>query len=194
MKKNQIIFLDKFTKGTWKLNPLTGRVDIEGDFIYTDFPRDVKSHLRGVKFGEVTGNFIFEPSQALTSFFPIIPVNPEDFPRKVGKTFSCSTCSLKSLVGGPEEVGGNYYCSFNKLENFEGAPERVTGSFVGRFNHDLTSFKGIPKFIGGDLNLQDGNYWQQTLDTNNLNIVSESEIKGAIKFDGKYREYFLQKA
>jgi hypothetical protein len=192
MKKNQIVFLDKFTKGVWKLNPLTGLVDIEGDFIYTDFPRDVKHHLRGIKFGEVTGNFIFEAQPPLTSvyFWPRNPVNPEDFPRRVGGNFSCSRCSLKSLVGGPKEVGGNYSCSFNPLENFEGAPERIPGSFVGRFNHDLTSFKGIPKFIEGDLNLQDGNWWQQTLDTNNLNIVSESEIKGNIKFDGVYREYF----
>lgn len=190
MKKNQIIFLNKYTKGTWKVNPLTGRVDIEGDLIYTDFPRDVKDHLRGVKFGEVTGDFIFESQPTSVYFWPIIPVNPKDFPRKVGGNFSCSRCSLKSLKGGPEEVGGDYKCSFNDLENFEGSPERVGGNFVARFIRGLESFKGLPKYIGADLNFNDSNQWNLELNSNNLEILSQTEVKGTTKFDGRYRKHF----
>lgn len=190
MKKNQIKFLEKYTKGVWKVNPLTGRVDIEGDFIYTDFPRDVKDHSRGIKFGEVTGNFIFESQPTIVYFWPIIPVNPEMFPRKVGGNFSCERCSLKSLKGGPEEVGGYYRCSFNDLENFEGAPERVGGNFVARFIRGLESFKGLPKQIGGHLSFEDSNQWNLELDSSNLEILSQTEVKGTTKWDGRYREYF----
>lgn len=190
MKKNQIIFLNKFTKGTWKLNPLTGRVDIEGDFIYTDFPRDVKDHIRGVKFGEVTGNFIFESQPTEVYFWPIIPVSPQSFPRKVGGIFSCSRCSLKSLKGGPEEVGGHYNCSFNDMKNFEGSPKRVGGNFIARFIRGLESFKGLPKYIGGDLNFDNSNSWNLELNSSNLEILSRLEVKGTTIFDGRYREYF----
>lgn len=103
--------------------------------------------------------------------------------------FSCSRCGLNSLKGGPKEVGGNYYCSFNRgLKNFKYAPERINGNFIARFNSGLESFKGLPKWIRGDLNLEDGNPWQQKVNTKNLIIVYQSEIGGSIKFDGEYRE------
>jgi hypothetical protein len=182
LTQKQTDFLDKYTVGVWRVNPLNGLVDIEGDFLYKDFPREVKFPLRRIKFGEVTGDFYFEAQ----------PSSLDDlsgFPYKVGKDFSCSRCRLNSLKGGPKEVGGNYYCSFNRgLKNFEYAPERINGDFYGRFNSGLESFKGLPKWIGGDLNLADGNPWQEKVDTKNLIIVYQSEIGGRIKFDGAYRE------
>jgi hypothetical protein len=181
LRQKQIDFLDKYTVGSWSVNPATGLVDIDGDFIYRDFPRSVKYPLRGLRFGDVSGNFIFEPSSYMTGL--------DGFPNRVGKNFSCSRCHVESLKGGPTEVGGSYFCSFNKLKNFDYAPETIPGDFVARFNHDLESFDGLPKYIGGDLRLEDGNPWQMELDVRKLITVYKSEIKGEIKFDGLYRDF-----
>ena len=181
LTQRQKDFLNRYTIGVWKINPLNDLVDIEGNFHYGNFNREVKSPLRGIKFGEVTGDFYFE---AQPSSFDDL----SGFPYKVGKDFSCSRCSLNSLKGGPKEVGGNYYCSFNRgLKNFKYAPEIINGDFIARFNSGLESFEGLPKYIRGDLNLEDGHPWQSEVDTNNIIIVYKSEIGGSIKFDGEYR-------
>lgn len=60
LTQRQKDFLNKYTIGVWEINPLNGLVDIEGDFHYGNFRTEVKSPLRGIKFGEVTGNFYFE--------------------------------------------------------------------------------------------------------------------------------------
>jgi hypothetical protein len=181
--KRQKNFLDRYTIGVWEINPLNGLVDIEGDFNYGNFPKNVDRPLRGLRFGNVTGNFIFESSIKSSYMLDL-----DGFPQRVGKNFSCSRCHIKSLKGGPTEVGGDYYCSFNDLNNFNYAPEVIPGDFIGRFNHELESFEGLPKLIGGDLNLEDGYPWQTKVDTKNLILVYQSEIGGSIKFDGAYRE------
>jgi hypothetical protein len=180
LRQKQIDFLDEYTVGSWSVNPATGLVDIDGDFLYEDFPREVKYPLRGLRFEKVTGDFIFEPSSYMTDL--------DGFPQRVGKNFSCSRCHVESLKGGPIEVGGSYRCSFNKLKNFEYAPKTIPGDFVARFNHDLESFDGLPKYIGGDLRLEDGNPWQMELDVRKLITVYKSEIKGRIKFGGLYSD------
>jgi hypothetical protein len=182
LTQRQKDFLDKYTRGVWKINPLNGLVDIDGDFFYSISNIIVKSPLRGIRFGEVTGDFYFEA-------FPSYLDDFSGFPYKVGGNFSGSRNNVISLKGGPKEVGGNYKISFNRrLKNFEYAPERINGDFVCRFTRDLESFEGLPKYIGGDLNLTDGNPWQQKIDTNNLILVYQSEIAGSIRFDGAYRK------
>lgn len=177
--QNQIDFLNKHTKGIWRENPSTHLVDIEGDFYYSDFPREVKFPLRGIRFGEVTGNFIFESS------FDFGNRDLDGFPYKVGGDFSCSRCGVTSLKGGPKEVGGNYTCSFNEMENFEGSPERINQNFIGRFMRKLTSFKGLPTYIGGDLNLDDGNSWEHKVGVSHIVDLSKCEIGGDLKIDGR---------
>ena len=54
LTKKQETFLNRYTQGTWSVNPTTGLVDIQGDF-YFDY-KGAKSFF-GVKFGNVTGNF-----------------------------------------------------------------------------------------------------------------------------------------
>jgi len=181
LTQRQIRFLEEHTIGSWDYNPSTGLVDIDGDFDHGYIPRKVKDPLRGLRFGNVTGNFIFEAQ-------PNSLIDLDGFPTRVGKNFSCSRCGVGSLKGGPIDVGGNYNCSFNSLNNFEYAPETIPGDFVARFNHDLESFDGLPKYIGGDLRLEDGNPWQMELDVRKLITVYKSEIKGRIKFDGLYRD------
>lgn len=182
LTQRQNDFLNKYTIGVWKINPLNGLVDIEGDFHYSILRREVKSPLRGIRFGEVTGDFYFEAQ----------PSSLDDlsgFPYKVGKDFSCSRCGVNSLKGGPKEVGGNYNCSFNRgLKNFKYAPERINGDFIARFNSGLESFEGLPEWIKGDLNLRDGYPWETKVVTKNLIIIYKSEIGGEIKFEGAYRE------
>lgn len=179
LNQKQIYFLNSHTKGTWSVNSSTGLVDIQGDFRYDPFQRSVKYPLRALRFGEVTGDFIFEAQ-------PSEIKDLDGFPQKVGGNFSCSRCSAKSLKGGPIEVGGSYNCSFNDLVNFEYAPERINGDFIARFNHHLESFVGLPKYIKGDLNLEDGNPWQNQVDVSRLNTVLDSKIYGEIRFDSQY--------
>lgn len=186
LNQKQINFLNGYTRGTWSVNQSTGLVDIHGDFIYVydGSRRSVEYHpLRGLRFGEVTGDFIFEAQ-------PSEVKDLDGFPQKVGVDFSCSRCSAKSLKGGPIEVGGNYNCSFNELVNFEYAPERINGDFVARFNHHLESFLGLPKYIKGDLNLEDGYPWQNQVEESRLNTVLDSKIYGEIRFDSAYWNIF----
>jgi hypothetical protein len=182
LTQRQKDFLNKYTRGIWKINPLNGLVDIDGDFVYTSPNIMVKSPLRGIRFGEVTGDFYFEAFQSYLDDF-------SGFPYRVGGNFSGSSNNVISLKGGPKEVGGDYTISFNRrLKNFKYAPERINGDFVCRFTRDLESFEGLPKYIRGDLNLADGYPWQTKVDTNNLILVYQSEIGGSIKFDGAYRK------
>lgn len=181
LTQRQKDFLNKYTIGVWNINPLNGLVDIEGDFYYGNFSKNVNRPLRGIRFGEVTGNFIFETQPSSLG-------DLSGFPYKVGKDFSCSRCGVNSLKGGPKKVGGNYNCSFNRgLKNFKYAPEKINGDFIARFNSGLESFEGLPKWIGGDLNLRDGYPWETKVDTKNLIIIYKSEIVGSIKFEGEYR-------
>lgn len=183
LKSKQINFLNKYTIGSWSVNPSTGLIDIEGDFIYENFPREVLYPLRGLRFGEVTGDFIFEAQPSKMD-------DLEGFPQKVGGNFGCSRCSIKSLKGGPVEVGGSYYCSFNYLKNFEYAPERINGDFIARFIRGLESLDGLPKYIEGDLNLYDSNQWNLEINSKDFITLFLSDVRGEIKLDGRYRDFF----
>lgn len=123
----------------WLFDPETGLVNVQGNFTCSG---DKKGQgLRGVRFGEVTGDFRCS-SIGLTSL--------DGAPRKVGKSFSCSRNVLTSLEGGPEEVGRDYICSNNQLTNLEGAPDIIPGDLFCDGNR-LETFIGGPQRIYGRL-------------------------------------------
>jgi len=113
----QTEWLDKYTIGSWTLNPQTGLVDVDGDFNcyyrrLTDF--------KGVRFGVVTGYFYCYHNW-LTSL--------EGAPQSVGGGFDCSNNWLTSLKDAPLSVNGGFDCSLNKLTSLEGAPLDLRGDF-----------------------------------------------------------------
>ena len=63
LTQEQISWLDKCVKGSWKLNPQTGFVDVYGDFYCG---RQDLRDFKGVKFGKVSGDFSCEENE-LTS-------------------------------------------------------------------------------------------------------------------------------
>ena len=132
----QEAFLNRYTKGTWSVNPTTGLVDIQGSF---DFFGSGEKSFFGVKFGNVTGNFscIGNKLQSL-----------EGAPKKVDGNFDCNQNKLQSLEGSPQEVGGYFNCTGNQLQSLEGAPKKVNGNFYCVYNN-LQSLEGAPKEIGG---------------------------------------------
>jgi hypothetical protein len=178
------------TRSTWSINPATGLIDIKGDFIFQlmvlNFAtgnkyRALKSPLRGLRFGDVTGNFIFQAETQIETL--------DGFPQKVGGNFDCSRNGVGSLEGGPKEVGGDYICSFNRLKDFKHAPENINGNFSARFSGELLSFDGLPKSIVGDLDLRDGYPWETELDLNKISTLTKSDIKGEKKIDRAYLQY-----
>jgi hypothetical protein len=118
LTKKQEAFLDRYTRGTWSVNPATGLVDVQGTF--DCLTQGLKS-LSGIKFGTVTGDFSCADNQ-LTSL--------EGAPQTVKGFFSCSQNQLTSLEGAPQTVG-SFYCHNNKLTTLEGAPRTVEGNFWG---------------------------------------------------------------
>ena len=113
LTKEQEVFLNKYTKETWTLNPSTGLVDVEGDF---DCSEKQLEDFKGVRFGKVSGYFDCSWNK-LTSL--------EGAPKKVGGDFICLNNSLTNLEGAPQEVGGVFNCSGNNLTSLKGAPQEV---------------------------------------------------------------------
>jgi len=141
INKEQIKFLNKYTRGTWTLNEKTGLVDIEGNF---DCDDEKLTNFKGVKFGVVTGYFSCSDN-SLTSLVGA--------PQEVGEGFYCSDNNLTSLEGAPQKVGEGFYCSDNNLTSLEGAPQEVGGNFYCRYNK-LTSLVGAPQKVGGHFNCE----------------------------------------
>ena len=110
-------FLDENTKGTWSLNPSTGKVDIEGSFECVG--QDLKD-FKGISFGSVSKNFYCYNNSLQTL---------EGAPETVGGDFDCYSNSLQTLEGAPETVEGDFFCSKNSLRTLEGAPETIAGEF-----------------------------------------------------------------
>ena len=133
----QVEWLNKCTWGTWKLNPRTGLVDVDGDFYCSN---QGLSDFKGVRFGEVGGNFSCSNNQLTTL---------EGAPREVGDTFWCNNNQLTSLEGAPQVVRGSFNCRDNQLTSLEGAPQKVGWNFDCKGN-GLTSLEGAPREVGGD--------------------------------------------
>ena len=132
----QVEFLDKYTDGTWSVNPSTGLVDVKGNF--KCYGINLKD-FNGVRFGHVSGTFDFSPA-SLESL--------EGAPKTVGGDFDCSNNSLETLVGAPQTVGGFFDCYNNSLTTLEGAPQTVGGNFDCYYNY-LTTLEGAPQTVGG---------------------------------------------
>jgi hypothetical protein len=155
LTQDQKDFLDKYTGGSWSLNPSTGLADIRGDF---DCSRQGLNHLQGIRFGAVTGSFYCH-SNNLASL--------AGAPETVGGSFYCESNNLTSLAGAPETVGGDFYCNDNNLTSLAGAPETVGGGF-NCSNNNLTSLAGAPETVGGgfytnDLTIPKGKWSMDTL-------------------------------
>jgi hypothetical protein len=117
LTKRQESFLDRYTDGTWSVNPSTGLVDVQGTFDCSS--RRLKS-LWGIRFGTVTGNFGCRTNQLTTL---------EGAPQTVEGNFNCRTNQLTTLAGAPQTVKGDFTCFNNQLTTLEGAPQTVGGKF-----------------------------------------------------------------
>ena len=102
LTQEQIEWLDKCVDGSWKLNPQTGLIDVDGDF---DCSSESLTDLKGIKFGEVSGVFYCRNNR-LTSL--------EGAPQSVDGMFSCSNNQLTSLEGAPQTVR-IFYCNDNPV-------------------------------------------------------------------------------
>jgi hypothetical protein len=120
LTEDQIKWLDRCTKGTWKLNPSTGLIDVDGGFYC---PGQGLTDFKGVAFGHVSGSSgtFYCDNNLLTSLVGA--------PQSVDGMFYCDNNRLTSLVGAPQTVGINFYCQNNQLTSLEGAPQKVGGGF-----------------------------------------------------------------
>ncbi len=157
LTREQVEWLNECTEGTWKLNPQTGLVDVDGDF---DCNHEGLSDFKGVRFGVIKRDFECRSNQLTT-----LVGAPQEVggyfncghnqlttlvgaPQKVGEYFSCSHNQLISLKGAPREVRGSFWCNYNQLSSLEGAPQEVGGGFNCQ-NNQLTSLEGAPQEVGG---------------------------------------------
>jgi len=150
LTQEQIDWLNSCTAGSWKLNPTTRLIDVDGDF---DCSSESLTDLKGIKFGEVSGVFYCRNNR-LTSL--------EGAPQSVGGGFDCRSNQLTSLEGAPQSVGINFYCRNNLLTSLEGAPQSVGGSFYCE-NNLLTSLEGAPQSVVRDFYCNDNPVSEETL-------------------------------
>ena len=132
LTEEQIGWLNECTLGSWKLNELTGLVDVDGEF---NCMEQNLTDFKDVKFGHVSGDFHCGLNQ-LTSL--------EGAPQSV-RCFYCHGNRLTSLNGAPQTVGKYFYCNDNLLTSLAGAPQTVTDLYCHR--NQLTSLEGAPLSI-----------------------------------------------
>jgi hypothetical protein len=159
LSHDQIVLMDSYTTGEWKLNPQTGLVDVNGDF---NCSIEELSDFKGIRFGKVTGDFSCSLNRLTTL---------EGAPEEVGGDFTCSWNGLTNLKGAPKRVGGNFRCVHNVLLTLEGAPEEVGGNFY------LDERKGFPWTIEGKSEYLESRYKHSELI---LGVLSAEEIKNAV--------------
>jgi hypothetical protein len=117
LTEDQIKWLDRCAKGTWKLNPSTGLIDVDGDF---DCHVQGLKDFKGVRFGHVKGYFDCCHNR-LTSLLGA--------PQTIRGDFDCYNNQLTSLEEAPQTVGGGFYCHNNQLTSLVGAPQTVDDGF-----------------------------------------------------------------
>jgi len=151
MTPEAIKWLDRYTwrrrkGGNWSINPQTGLIDVQGDFLCDKLKNESTIEKLPVSFGVVTGNFDCSDLEMLTL---------EGSPQEVGGYFKCSRNRINSLIGAPRKVGGYFDCSdwgvisrSHKITSLEGAPQEVGGDFDCSSNR-ITSLKGAPQKVGG---------------------------------------------
>ena len=151
-------FLNKYTLGTWSVNPSTGLVDVQGNFNCSN--RRLKS-LLGISFGHVSGDFrcgynqltsLEGSPQTVDGVFECVKNELKSLkgsPQTVGLHFRCFDNQLTSLEGAPVTVGGTFYCDNNQLTSLEGAPQTLLKGGFYCSRNELTSLKGAPKMMAG---------------------------------------------
>ena len=135
--KEQLNWLDKCTENSWKYNPSTGLVDINGDFYCSG---QNLQDFKGVRFGTVGRDFSCKNNQLTTL---------EGAPQEVGGGFSCASNQLTTLEGAPQSVGGDFWCQDNQLTTLEGAPQSVEVDFYC-YDNQLTTLEGAPQSVDGN--------------------------------------------
>ena len=133
--KEQLNWLDKCVEKSWKYNPSTGLVDVDGGF---NCSRQGLTDFKGVRLGTVGGGFDCRSNQLTTL---------EGAPQAVVGDFNCYNNQLTTLEGAPQTVDGSFDCSHNQLTSLVGAPQSVDSSF-NCYNNQLTSLEGAPKSVG----------------------------------------------
>jgi hypothetical protein len=158
LTSKQESFLNRYTRGTWSVNPTTGLVDVQGDF--NCYGKKLKS-LQGISFGHVNGYFHCEYNQLTTLAGAPTTVNGyfhcganllttlEGAPTTVNGSFACYGNHLTTLEGAPTTVNGYFHCGSNRLTTLEGAPTTVNGYFSCHSNQ-LTTLAGAPTTVGGN--------------------------------------------
>ena len=139
--KEQLNWLDKCTENSWKYNPSTGLVDINGDFYCSG---QNLQDFKGVRFGTVGRDFSCKNNQLTTL---------EGAPQEVGGGFSCASNQLTTLEGAPQSVGGDFWCQDNQLTTLEGAPQSVEVDFYC-YDNQLTTLEGAPQSVDGGFNCE----------------------------------------
>ena len=172
LTKRQINWLDKCVDGRWKLNPQTGLVDVAGNFncsnifVHGNNINDINRYslkdLKGVKFGNVSGDFNCQYNK-LTSL--------EGAPQTVKGNFLCRENQLTTLVGAPKKVGGYFDCNHNQLTSLEGAPKKV-GGYLGCYGNPVSesTLKAIFALM------EKGKAYQKALEEHWLEMGDEDRV------------------
>ncbi|NBV27988.1 hypothetical protein EBS02_03065 [bacterium] len=124
-------FLNRYTKGSWSVNPATGLVDVQGSF---DCEAEKLESLNGIRFGTVIGDFLCDRNQL---------VSLEGSPQVVEGSFYCQFNLLTSLEGSPHKVGDYFDCSQNKINSLQGGP-RIVGKGYNFFDNKVRDLQGSP--------------------------------------------------
>lgn len=137
----QIKFLKDNVDGTWRINPSTGLVDINGNIKVINM-MDLDSGVGKipVKLGVVSGNFNGRYS-GLTSY--------DGCPYEVGGDFISTNCNAGSLKGVPKRVGGRFIVSGQRLVSLNHMPKEIGGD-VDVSNRLLRSLVGCTPHIKGN--------------------------------------------
>ena len=133
----QIKFLDEYTKGSWRINPATGLVDVDGDF---NCSAQELSDFKGVRFGKVGGGFHCGSNQ-LSSL--------EGAPREVRWDFNCNNNQLTSLKGAPQKVGEDLYCRNNPVS------EKTLGSILVLMMKNGESYLESVEYLWTEIPVED---------------------------------------
>lgn len=156
-------FCDDFDISISRIHP-DGTVDVTGDVNFNANYEAMDSYKQlPIKFGEISGDFVFTDDCNLTTL--------EGTPHTVGGDFFITSYKLTSLIGGPKYVGGSYDISESPnitslkgiaeyiggslcisgtgIKDMKGAPKEIRGLLDASILH-LTSLEGCPEVVEGD--------------------------------------------
>jgi len=76
-------------------------------------------------------------------------------PHFVRGTYFCGTTpKLSNLIGCPVTMGEGIQCTDSGITSLEGLPERHDSNLILYNNKKLTTMRGIPKFVGGNIDFR----------------------------------------